>query len=100
MASRWRLSLSLLIAVLLFAWVFSRIDVATFFKLRWREPDAPRPFRVPGYPIVPGLALVGAVSFLVAASIGDPRNSAWAAGLVALSWPVFVIVRRRAQVAP
>ncbi len=71
------------------------LALAAFFKLRWREPDAPRPFRVPGYPIVPGLALVGAAGFLVAASVGDPRNSAWAIGLVALSWPVFVIVRTR-----
>ena len=71
------------------------LALAAFFKLRRREPEAPRPFRVPGYPIVPGLALVGAAGFLVAASIGDPRNSAWAIGLVALSWPVFVVVRTR-----
>ncbi len=71
------------------------LALAASFKLRRREPEVPRPFRVPGYAIVPGLALVGAAGFLVAASIGDPRNSAWAIGLVALSWPVVVVVRTR-----
>jgi APA family basic amino acid/polyamine antiporter len=34
---------------------FSTLTVASVFVLRSRRPDAPRPFRVPGYPLVPGL---------------------------------------------
>jgi APA family basic amino acid/polyamine antiporter len=34
---------------------FSTLTVASVFVLRARRPDAPRPFRVPGYPLVPGL---------------------------------------------
>jgi APA family basic amino acid/polyamine antiporter len=34
---------------------FSTLTVASVFVLRVRRPDAPRPFRVPGYPVVPAL---------------------------------------------
>jgi APA family basic amino acid/polyamine antiporter len=34
---------------------FSTLTVASVFVLRARRPDAPRPFRVPGYPLVPAL---------------------------------------------
>ncbi len=34
---------------------FSTLAVAAVFVLRVRRPDAPRPFRVPGYPLMPGV---------------------------------------------
>jgi len=38
----------------------------SLFKLRKSEPNLERTFRAPGYPIVPGIALVLAVVCLVA----------------------------------
>ncbi len=70
------------------------LTFASLFVLRRREPETPRPFRVPGYPWVPGLALVGSVVFLVAAVIGDQRNSVIALIVLALSLPAYWIVRR------
>jgi len=63
--------------------------------LRKREPALPRPFRVPGYPWVPLLALLGSLGFLAGNVVSDPRSSAWAAGLVALSYPVFRLLAAR-----
>ena len=63
--------------------------------LRQREPALPRPFRVPGYPWVPLLALLGSLGFLAGNVVSDPRSSAWAAGLVALSYPVFRLLAAR-----
>ncbi|MGO9834188.1 MAG: APC family permease [Polyangiaceae bacterium] len=37
---------------------FSTLAVAAVIVLRIRRPDAPRPFRVPGYPLVPALFVV------------------------------------------
>jgi APA family basic amino acid/polyamine antiporter len=37
---------------------FSTLAVAAVFVLRLRRPDAPRPFRVTGYPVVPGLFVI------------------------------------------
>jgi basic amino acid/polyamine antiporter, APA family len=36
-------------------WVFFMLTGVALFVLRAREPQAPRPFRVPGYPVVPGI---------------------------------------------
>ncbi len=50
-------------AILLYAGVglaiFSMLTVAAVFVLRVRRPDLPRPFRVPGYPVVPAVYLLG-----------------------------------------
>ena len=42
---------------------------------------AVRPFRVPGYPFVPGIALAGSLAFMVAAVLSDRTNSMLAVGL-------------------
>ena len=42
------------------------VSMLSLFKLRRSEPDLERSFRAPGYPIVPGIALVLAVVCLVA----------------------------------
>jgi amino acid transporter len=36
-------------------WGFFLLTGVALFVLRKKEPDAPRPFRVPGYPVVPAL---------------------------------------------
>jgi basic amino acid/polyamine antiporter, APA family len=71
------------------------ICLSAVFVLRWREPDAPRPFRVPLYPLVPGLALAGSLAFLVAAVLGDRQNSINALIILAASVPVYLLVRAR-----
>lgn len=50
------------------------------FALRRREPDVPRPFRVPGYPWTTGVVLVGSVLF-VALSIREDPHTALIAGV-------------------
>ena len=39
--------------------IFSMLTVAAVYVLRRRQPDLPRPFLTPGYPIVPAVYLVG-----------------------------------------
>jgi APA family basic amino acid/polyamine antiporter len=83
----------------LLAFFFVANYVLTFlalFRLRWREPGAPRPFRVPAYPWVPGAALAGSLAFLGAAIAGHATNSLIALALVALSWPAYRAVKSRA----
>jgi len=41
------------------------------FILRRRRPHAERPFKVPGYPIIPGIFVVFAFSYVVLTLIGD-----------------------------
>ncbi|HUP49794.1 MAG TPA: APC family permease [Thermoanaerobaculia bacterium] len=82
------------IAKLAFFFVASyALSFLSLFVLRRREPAAPRPYRAWGHPWTTGLALAGSVVFLLAAIGADPRNSLWAAGLLALSYPVYRVVR-------
>jgi amino acid transporter len=67
---------------------FYMLVVAAVYVLRRREPERPRPFRVPGYPVVPALFLVGAAALLVGAVQGADRTALFALGVVALGIPV------------
>lgn len=59
------------------------------FVLRRQEPELRRPFRVPGYPWLPLLALLGSAAFLVGNVISDLRSSVSAAALLAASYPLY-----------
>ncbi len=64
------------------------------FVLRRRAPDRARPYRAIGYPITTALSLVGALAFLVGAVVQDQRNSAVSLALLAVSYPVYRLIRR------
>ncbi len=64
------------------------------FVLRRREPDSPRPYRAWGHPVTTGLAVIASVAFLLAAIAGDLVNSLWALGLLFLSFPAYLLLRR------
>ena len=84
-----------LIALLAFFFVANYVFVfIALFVQRRRAADAPRPFRVPLYPLVPGLALVGSVVFLIASIWSDRTNSLIAIGMIVASWPIYQLVRR------
>lgn len=63
------------------------------FVLRWKEPDTPRPFRAWGYPVVPGLALLGSLVYLGSTIWVDPNNSVKALALLGASVPLYWMVR-------
>jgi APA family basic amino acid/polyamine antiporter len=69
------------------------LSFISLFVLRFREPDTPRPYRAWGYPVTPGLALVGSVLFLAGAVYADRTNSLYALLLLAASYPVFRLVK-------
>jgi APA family basic amino acid/polyamine antiporter len=69
------------------------LSFISVFVLRWREPDRERPYKAWGYPWTTGLALVGSVVFLVGAIKSDRENSLYAVLLLALSYPVFRVVK-------
>ncbi len=83
------------ITVLAFFFVVNYIlSFVSLFVLRHREPDKPRPYRVWGYPVTPALALIGSVLFLAGAIQADTKNSVYALVLLAVSYPVFWVMKR------
>lgn len=66
------------------------LSFTSLFVLRRREPDLARPYRVPGYPVSTGVALLGAIAFLGAGFIGDQANSVRSLALLLLSYPLYL----------
>jgi APA family basic amino acid/polyamine antiporter len=85
--------------------LFSGIAALALFVLRVREPDAPRPFRAIGYPIVPAIFVLVSVAIVASGLWQDlvtPMRTGGelgpsAAGLVviALGLPLYAILRMR-----
>lgn len=73
------------------------LSFIVLFVLRRREPDAPRPYRAWGHPWTTALAIVASLVFLGGAIIGDTRSSLHALGLLVLSVPAFLLIRRRTR---
>jgi APA family basic amino acid/polyamine antiporter len=76
------------------------LSFLSVFALRRKEPDTPRPFRVPGYPFTTGLVLVASLAFLAGSVVTDWGNSWKSLVLLALSYPAYrLIVAARARSA-
>jgi APA family basic amino acid/polyamine antiporter len=69
------------------------LSFLSVFVLRRREPEKERPYRAWGYPWTTALALLGSVLFLVGAILSDTRNSVYALGLLAVSYPLFRLMK-------
>ena len=75
--------------------MFYVLTVAAVFVLRRRMPDAPRPYRAWGYPLVPALYIVAATALMVDLLILKPRFT-WPGLLIAISGvPIYYFTTRR-----
>jgi APA family basic amino acid/polyamine antiporter len=80
-------------------WIFFALAGASVIVLRWKMPDAPRPYRVPGYPWVP-LFFVATSSWFVAMTLVAKPAQAWAGiAFLGLGVPVYYFWKRRAPEA-
>jgi APA family basic amino acid/polyamine antiporter len=64
------------------------------FVLRARRPELARPYRVPGYPVVPALFVLAYGAIAAAVAIGDPLAAAAGAGIVLAGVPFWFVWRR------
>jgi APA family basic amino acid/polyamine antiporter len=79
-------------------WLFYMIAGSTIFVFRQRDPDADRPYRVWGYPVVPVL-FVGASALLLYFTFTDNLpNSAYGVLAILAGIPVFYFFARHRQV--
>ena len=87
--------------------LFAGVAVGALFVLRFREPDAPRPFRALGYPVAPAIFIIVSALIVVNALWTDlvrpvSRGGEWgpaAAGLlvIALGIPIYFLLRSRTR---
>src|SRR5437588_1129851 len=90
------------------SWIFYAAGAYGVFVLRRKEPDAARPYKVPGYPIVPWVFILFATLYLgftvyndiigyqAAVGAGKPAiiNSAFGTVLALIGTPIYFFYRR------
>jgi APA family basic amino acid/polyamine antiporter len=82
-------------------WLFYMIAGSTVFVFRSRDPDAPRPYRVWGYPYVPAIFVLVSGALLYYTFTDNLASSAWGCVAILAGIPVFYFFahRRRATLA-
>lgn len=81
--------------VIMAVMVFYILTIAGIFRLRRTRPDAERPYKAIGYPVLPALYIIGATAVCVALLIYKPSYTWPGLGIVALGVPVYLIWKRR-----
>ena len=75
-------------------WLFYALTAATVFVFRVREPNAYRPYRVTGYPVVPALFILAALVLLVFSFMDQPRESIVGAIVILCGIPLHFLFQR------
>ncbi len=70
--------------------LFHAATGAAVFVLRRTRPEAPRPYRVWGYPLVPGVFLLGCLALLVNTLFERPLESLLGLGILGLGVPAYL----------
>ncbi len=88
-------------AVVFASWLFYALNAGSVLMLRRRQPHRVRPFRVPGFPVVP-LVFIGLAVLLIGNTIVTaPGPSALGLGMTALGALYYVLaLRHKARPAP
>jgi APA family basic amino acid/polyamine antiporter len=88
--------------VIFASWILYGMTAAAVLVLRKKEPNLPRPYRTIGYPAVPVLFVLGAITLLVFTAYNRPRESLIGVCLMLLGLPFYRhwSVRMRARPGP
>ena len=75
--------------------VFGALSVLAVIVLRYRQPDAPRPYRTWGYPIVPLVFLTLSIFLIISLALLAPGTSGIGYLIALTGIPVYLVWRRR-----
>ncbi|MGH7242727.1 MAG: APC family permease [Phycisphaerales bacterium] len=81
-------------------WIFYGMGAIALFVLRARHRDHVRPFKVPGYPIVPAIFVVASIAMTVLSIVSEPWATLPWIGVLFAGVPVYYVWRRLYPVAP
>jgi APA family basic amino acid/polyamine antiporter len=82
---------------ILAAWIFYTLSVSAVYVLRRNRPDAPRPYRMWGYPYTLWIFVSVSIWFMVNALVTQPRPSWMALLLIAAGIAVYPLWRKRSS---
>lgn len=85
---------SLLGSIQFAAWSFYGLSALAVLVLRVRRPELERPFRVPGYPVVPGLFALVSFAMTLHAAAHHPGQALFGLAVILLGLPAYLAFRR------
>lgn len=87
---------TLLTYVVFMSWVWFALAALSIFWYRRRQPDLPRPFRTPGYPLTPILFVLSALAIVANTVVAQPRQSLIGLGITGVGLLAYLFWRMRA----
>jgi amino acid transporter len=72
-------------------WPFYGVAIAGLYRLRRLRPDLPRPYKVPGYPVLPAVFVLGVVYLVANALVTDPLWTSVTFAIVLAGIPVYYV---------
>ena len=82
------------------AWLFYGLAASTVFVFRRTAPELARPYRCPGYPVLPALFLLLAAGVMVNSFVATPRTALLAAAVMLLGLPFYAYWSRGGGAVP
>lgn len=76
-------------------WGFFLLVGIAVFVLRAKEPNAPRPFRVPGYPVVPAIFVLMCAYLLYSSIVYHRTHALWGLGVLAIGAVVMLFAGKK-----
>ena len=70
------------------------LTVIGLFILRWKRPDAPRPYRCTGYPWLPGIYVLIGAAWTLNTIITRPTEAFWGTAIVLIGVPGYLYWKR------
>ena len=77
------------------SWIFYGLAVAGVIVLRRREPDLPRPYRCPLYPLTPIFFVIATAGIVISTFVADFRQALVGIGLISAGIPIYFVFRAR-----
>lgn len=71
--------------------IFYVLTIIGIFRLRKSRPDAERPYKAFGYPVLPVIYIVMGVAFCVALILQKPLFAGWGLGITLLGIPLYFV---------
>jgi APA family basic amino acid/polyamine antiporter len=71
--------------------VFYVLTIIGIFRLRKNRPDAVRPYKAFGYPVLPVIYIVMGIAFCVALILQKPTYAGWGLGITLAGIPIYYI---------
>lgn len=85
----------LLTYVVFTGWIFYALGAAAVFVFRRTEPEAVRPFRVPGYPFTPLLFVLASAAIVLNTLVTQPVQAVLGLAVVFAGAPAYLLWRTR-----